>query len=105
MDLLAAPNDARLVIESTTEVEIGAQQTSRVAIPVSALVGSGESSVDLKLRTPAGVEIGPTETINVSVRAEWEAVSIIILSVLVSVLLVFGVVRTVRRRRRMPVDA
>ncbi|EZP27699.1 DUF6049 family protein [Microbacterium oleivorans] len=105
VDLLAAPNDARLVIESTTEVEIGAQQTSRVAIPVSALVGSGESSVDLKLRTPAGVEIGPTETINVSVRAEWEAVSIIILSVLVSVLLVFGVVRTVRRRRRMPVDA
>ncbi|CAL4861305.1 DUF6049 family protein [Microbacterium sp. MM2322] len=105
VDLLASPGDARLVIESTTEVEIGAQQTSRVAIPVSALVGSGESSVDLQLRTSAGVEIGPTETIKVSVRAEWESVALVILSVLVSALLVFGVVRTIRRRRRMPVDA
>ena len=105
LDLLASPGDARLVIESRTEVEIGAQQTSRVAIPVSALVGSGESSVQLQLRTRAGVDIGPGETIRVSVRAEWEAVSVIILSALVSVLLVFGVVRTIRRRRRMPVDA
>jgi len=105
LDLLASPGDARLVIESSTEVEVGAQQTSRVAIPVSALVGSGESSVDLQLRTPAGVDIGPSETVDVSVRAEWESVSIIILGGLVSALLVFGVVRTIRRRRRMPVDA
>ncbi|MFI8633042.1 DUF6049 family protein [Microbacterium sp. NPDC077663] len=103
VDLLAAPGDARLVIEASTEVEIGAQQTSRVAIPVSALVGSGESSVDLQLRTPAGVEIGPSETVEVSVRAEWESVALVILTVLVSALLVFGVVRTVRRRKRMPV--
>ncbi|MEW1834972.1 DUF6049 family protein [Microbacterium sp. NPDC079995] len=105
VDLLAAPGDARLVIEASTEVEIGAQQTSRVAIPVSALVGSGESSVDLQLRTPAGVEIGPSESVEVSVRAEWESVALVILSVLVSALLVFGVVRTIRRRKRMPVDA
>ncbi|MEW2013909.1 MULTISPECIES: DUF6049 family protein [Microbacterium] len=103
VDLLASPGDARLVIESTTEVEIGAQQTSRVAIPVSALVGSGESSVDLQLRTPSGVEIGRSETVEVSVRAEWESVALVILIVLVSALLVFGVVRTVRRRKRMPV--
>ncbi|MFJ6677992.1 DUF6049 family protein [Microbacterium sp. NPDC091382] len=105
LDLLASPGDARLVIESSTEVEVGAQQTSRVAVPVSALVGSGESSVDLQLRTPAGVDIGPSETVDVSVRAEWESVSIIVLGVLVTALLVFGVVRTIRRRRRMPVVA
>ena len=103
VDLLASPGDARLVIESTTEVEIGAQQTSRVAIPVSALVGSGESSVDLQLRTPSGVDIGRSETVEVSVRAEWESVALVILTVLVSALLVLGVIRTVRRRKRMPV--
>ncbi|MDQ1126003.1 hypothetical protein QE428_001036 [Microbacterium sp. SORGH_AS 505] len=105
VNLLATPGDARLVIESTTEVSIGGQQTSRVAVPVSALVGSGESSVGLQLRTPAGLDIGPRETVQVSVRAEWESVAVVVLAVLVSVLLVFGVVRTIRRRRRMPVDA
>lgn len=104
VELLATPGDARLVIQSVDEVEIGAQQTARVAVPVSALVGSGETSVDLQLRSPTGVEIGPTETVEVSVRAEWESVAVIILSVLVTGLLVLGVVRTVRRRR-MPVAA
>ena len=71
--------------------------------PVSDLVGSGESSVDLQLRTPSVVDIGRSETVEVSVRAEWESVALVILIVLVSALLVFGVVRTVRRRKRMPV--
>jgi uncharacterized membrane protein (UPF0136 family) len=39
----------------------------------------------------------------VSVRAEWESVALVILTVLVSALLVLGVIRTVRRRKRMPV--
>ncbi|MCK6079577.1 hypothetical protein KZX37_02940 [Microbacterium sp. EYE_5] len=100
VDLRAEPNDARLVITGQTPVEVGAQQTTRVEVPVTALVGSGESSVDLELRSPTGVILGDTERVAVSVRAEWESVAIVILSVLVSGLLVFGVVRTVRRRRR-----
>ncbi|WP_405374550.1 MULTISPECIES: DUF6049 family protein [unclassified Microbacterium] len=105
VDLLATPNDARLVIQDAPTFIVGGEQSSRVEVPVEAVVGSGNSSIDLQLRSPTGIDLGARQTVAVSVHAEWESVAVITLSVLVSALLVFGIVRTVRRRRRMPVDA
>ncbi len=100
VDLSAAPNDARLVVQDAAGVPLGAQQTTRVEVPVTALVGSGESSIDLQLRSPSGIELGDRQTVDVSVRADWESVAVVTLSILVTGLLVLGVVRTISRRRR-----
>lgn len=98
--LVTEPNDPRLVVQQTTEVAAGAEQTTRVDVPVEARVGSGESSIDLHLRSASMVPIGGTTTIVVTVRAEWETVGIAVMSVLVGGLLVLGVIRTVLRLRR-----
>ena len=100
VDLFVTPNDARLVLTGETTVVVGAEQTARVQVPVEALVGSGRSSIDLQLRTPGGVDLGERQTYSVSVQAEWESAAMIGLSVLVTALVVLGIVRTVRRRRR-----
>ncbi len=98
--LLAEPNDPRLVVQNRIEVAAGAAQTTRVDVPVQARVGSGESSLDLELRSPTMVPIGTTTTVVVSVQAEWESVGIAVMAVLVGTFLVLGIVRTVLRLRR-----
>ena len=100
VELIARPSDARLIVQESTVVEIGARQTIRADVPVEARVGSGESSIDLQLRSPALIDIGAPQTIDVTVRAEWESVAVVVMSVLVTGLLVLGVVRTIRRRPR-----
>lgn len=98
--LIAAPNDARLVVQRTTPVEAEAAQNTRAEVPVEARVGSGESTIDLQLRSPTMVAIGGPVTVGVSVQAEWESVGVVVMAVLVAGLLVLGVIRTVGRVRR-----
>lgn len=98
--LITEPTDLRLVVQSSTDVVAGENQTTRVDVPVQARVGSGESSLDLQLRSPTMIPIGGSVTIAVAVRAEWETVGIVVMSVLVGGLLALGIVRTVLRLRR-----
>ncbi len=98
--LIATPGDARLVVQNTTPVEAGPEQTTRAKVPVQARVGSGESTLHLKLRSPTMVAIGDQVSFAVSVRAEWESVGLIVMAAIVGLMLVLGVVRTVTRRRR-----
>jgi flagellar biosynthesis/type III secretory pathway M-ring protein FliF/YscJ len=46
------------------------------------------------------VPIGDPVTVEVTVRAEWESVGIVVIAVLVTALVAMGVVRTVLRLRR-----
>ncbi len=98
--LVATPNDPRLIVPTKTPVEAGPAQNTRVQVPVEARVGSGESTLDLQLRSPSMVAVGDPVPVEVSVRAEWESFGLIVMIVLVSVMIVLGVVRTVRRMRR-----
>ncbi|SBS72771.1 DUF6049 family protein [uncultured Microbacterium sp.] len=98
--LIASPNDPRLVVQRTTPVEAEAAQNTRAEVPVEARVGSGESTIDLQLRSPSMVAIGGPVSVGVNVQAEWESVGVIVMGVLVVGLLVLGVIRTVRRMRR-----
>lgn len=98
--LIASPNDPRLVVQRTTPVEAEAAQNTRAEVPVEARVGSGESTIDLQLRSPSMVAIGGPVSVGVNVQAEWESVGVVIMAVLVAGLLVLGVIRTVRRMRR-----
>ncbi|WP_447587329.1 DUF6049 family protein [Microbacterium lacticum] len=103
--LIATPNDPRLVVQNTTEVEAGPEQNTRVQVPVEARVGSGESTLSLQLRSPAMVAIGDTVPVHVTVRAEWESVGLIVMATLVGAMIVIGIVRTVRKMRRRKEDS
>lgn len=105
--LVAHTDDPRLIVESSTVVEAGAQQNTRVEVPVEARVGSGDTTLQLQLWSATMVPIGPAETIAVTVRAEWESVGLVIVIIIVIVLFAGGVVRTVLklRRRRAANDA
>ena len=98
--LYATRNDPRLIVQNTTTVEAGPAQNTRVQVPVQARVGSGDSTLDLQLRSITGVPIGDQVPVNVAVRAEWESVGLVVMLTIVALLLILGVVRTVRKLRR-----
>jgi len=102
LTMSASPNDPRLIVQRSAEVAVGPRQSTRVQVPVQARVGSGESTLDLQLRSASGIEVGPSVRVAVAVRAEWESVGIVVMSVLIGAMLVFGVVRTIRKLRRRP---
>lgn len=97
--LTAAPDDLRLEVEPTTQVRADAASNKRIEVPVQARVGNGEVTIALQLRSPSGVPIGDAQRADVNVRAEWEGVGIVILSVLVGALLALGLVRTMLHRQ------
>ncbi|MFT4260021.1 DUF6049 family protein [Microbacterium sp.] len=97
--LSAAPNDPRLEVQRVTTATIPAGTTTRVKVPVSARVGSGELDLRLSLASPTGVPLGDQQSVRVAVRAEWEGIGLAVFGGLIVVLLVLGVVRTILRRR------
>ncbi|QPE04605.1 hypothetical protein IT882_16055 [Microbacterium schleiferi] len=100
--LHAHSDDLRLEVAEDIPVEIGPEQSTRASLPVKARVGSGTVEVDLSLTSPTGVRIGPEQSLEVNVRADWETIGLIVLSVLAAAFLLLGAVRTVRRIRRRP---
>ncbi|MFJ4223446.1 DUF6049 family protein [Microbacterium sp. NPDC089695] len=95
-----SPSDPRLEVDSPQDAVVQAGTTSRIKVPVSARVGSGELNLRLQLSSPTGVTIGQVETVRVSVRAEWETIGLIVFGGLIVLLLGLGTIRTVVRRRR-----
>ena len=100
INLSVKPSDPRLEVQSVTPWTIQPGTTTRVKVPVSARIGSGEVTLTLALSSPTGVPISEPETVRVSVRAEWEAIGLGVLGGLIVLLLGLGIIRTVRRRRR-----
>jgi len=98
--LITRPDDARLAVQRTIEVVAAPDQNTRVRIPVEASIGSGQVRLDLSLVSPTGAPIGVPQSMNVTVRADWERVGIVILGAVIVVLVVGGTIRTIRRRRR-----
>ncbi|WP_091228306.1 DUF6049 family protein [Microbacterium sp. 3J1] len=98
--LTVLPSDTRLDVQRVTPWVIPAGTTTRVRVPVSARVGSGEVSLTLELSSPTGVPISQPETVRVSVRAEWETIGLAVFGGLIVLLLGLGFIRTVRRKRR-----
>lgn len=98
--LIATNNDPRLRVQNTTPVDAGPARNTRVKVPVDARVGSGESTLNLQLRSPTMVAVGGSVPVHVSVRAEWESVGLIVGSVLVVAMILAGTIRTVRKLRR-----
>ena len=107
--LYATPDDLRLDVAQATEATAGAQSNTRVQVPVQARVGNGDVTVQLQLRSRTLEPIGAPQAVDVNVRADWEGVGIVVLSLLVGGFILLGIVRTVlrlrsRRRRRAQVE-
>lgn len=100
IELTVKPSDPRLEVQSVTRWTIQPGTTTRVKVPVSARVGSGEVTLTLSLSSPTGVPISQPERVRVSVRAEWETIGLAAFGGLIVLLLGLGIIRTVRRRRR-----
>jgi hypothetical protein len=82
----------------TVTVDEGAQR--RILIPISAL-SNGKAAIVVTLRSSTGVQIGKSVTINVNVQAGWETAGTLIFAALIVGLFAFGIIRTIRRRRRV----
>jgi hypothetical protein len=98
--LNSEPSQPRLDIQPRTTVEALADGTTRVDVPISARVASGEVKVDLRLTSATGVPISQPVVADVTLRADWEGIGLGILGGLIALLFVLGLIRTVRRRRR-----
>lgn len=94
-----SPRDPRLVADEEVALEIPAQQSATAQVPVHA-VGSGDVVVDVVLAAPDGTPIDEPTEIRVRVRADWETVGTAVAAGLLVLMLVVGLVRTVRRGRR-----
>ncbi len=81
----------------TVTVDEGAQK--RILIPMSAL-SNGKASIVVTLRSSTGVQVGKSVTININVQAGWETAGTLIFAALVVGLFAFGIIRTIRKRRR-----
>ncbi|WP_309065990.1 DUF6049 family protein [Microbacterium sp.] len=105
VSLSSQPSDPRLDIQPLTEVEALESSSTRVDVPIEARVASGEVQVTFRLFSPTGVPVGQPTTADVTLRADWEGIGLVILGGLISVLFVLGLVRTVLRRRRVDAAA
>jgi hypothetical protein len=105
--LYTTRDNLRLDVQGETPIVATPQSNTRVEVPVQARVGRGDVTLTLQLRSPAFVAIGEPQSVEVNVYADWEAVGIAALAVLVGMLLLFGIARTVLRvrRRRKVTDA
>lgn len=81
----------------TVTVPAGGQVTA--SVPVTA-VGSGDVDLTIQLRAKDHTNVGTPSTVHLRVRADWENVGTRVLSGVLVVLLVAGIIRTVRRGRR-----
>jgi uncharacterized membrane protein len=96
----AVPSNARITVAETVPLSLVANAQGRAYIPVTARVGSGRVDLEVTITTPAGVRVGQSALLPVNVRADWEGWGLVGIAVVFVGLVIAGVIRTVRRRRK-----
>lgn len=91
--------DQRLVSSTQVAATIPAHGSAKVSIPVEA-TGSGNISVVINVLSPSGERVGVSQALAVRVRADWENTGTLVVGVALGLVLVFGVVRSLRHGRR-----
>ena len=93
------PRTPRLVADDPVEVVVDAGGAQRVAVPVRA-VANGDTEVEIALSAPDGTSLGSPVVVPVRVRADWETRGLLVVGAVLALVLVSGLVRTIRRGRR-----
>lgn len=97
---LRATNPKVVLDETAISVSIPAGTTANVQFPVRA-IGSGQVLMVAWLSTSGGIEVGEPVTFRMVVNPDIETAAIVLFLGFVSVLILIGVIRTVRRRRAL----
>lgn len=92
------PDDPRLSILDVPSATLEPGSEQNVQVPVRA-IGSGDVSVVVRLTGPDGEVVAEPYAFDVRVRAEWETVGTGVMGGLLALLVLGGVVRTIRRGR------
>lgn len=93
--------DVRLQAQKVVAVTIPAGSSARVMVPVTAK-GSGNIKIEAEILTPSGTQIGAAQSIEIRVRADWENIGTLSVAILMALVLLFGIVRSLRKGRRSP---
>ena len=94
----ADPRNNSISIEGPVTVKIESRAQAVARFSAEAQVSTGSVLVDTALASVAGVPVGTVRSLRVNVRADWEAVGLIVFGAVFVGLVVAGVIRTVRRR-------
>lgn len=94
------PSDPRLQVNKKITLVIPAQATQQIEFPVKA-IGSGDVVVQAQVLNLEGEVIDKRTRFKVRVRADWESTGTFIITVALGLLVAVGVVRTVKKGRRM----
>lgn len=90
---------AKLVVEqSTVQLSIPPGTTENAQFPIRA-IGSGDVEMIAQLTALSGKKIGESVSIKLTVNPDIETAAIVLFLGLVAVLIVIGVIRTLRRRK------
>ncbi|MEF2976368.1 DUF6049 family protein [Subtercola sp. YIM 133946] len=99
--LQVTPSNARLVVDpNRIEVTIEAHSQKTAKVPVKAVVATGQVDLSLQLYNQNGVLISSAAPLEINVSADWEGIGTLVIGILAGLLLVFGVVRQILKRRR-----
>ena len=89
----------KLVVEqSTVQLSIPPGTTENAQFPIRA-IGSGDVVMIAQLTALSGRELGDSVSIKLTVNPDIETAAIVLFLGLVAVLIVIGVIRTIRRRK------
>lgn len=92
------PDDPRLNVLDVPQATLEPGTEQNVEVPVRA-IGSGDVRVLVRLTGPDGEVVAEPYAFDVRVRAEWETVGTAVVAGLLALLVLGGVVRTIRRGR------
>jgi ABC-type transport system substrate-binding protein len=95
---LASGNPKVIVEQKTVKLEIAGGSTMNAQFPISA-IGSGDVVLVAWLTSLSGIELGPKVPIKLTVNPDIETWAIVLFLSLVAVLIVVGLIRTVRKSR------
>ncbi|ERG64164.1 hypothetical protein L332_06815 [Agrococcus pavilionensis RW1] len=95
---LRASNALVNVSQPSTTVTLAPGSQQRVQVPVE-IVGTGTVLVIAQLHTPGGVALGQVQTLRVTAQPTIETAVAWVLGSAIALLLVFGIWRSVRKRR------
>lgn len=97
--VVMASSSPRLVVESSPEITVPANSTAQAIVPVEA-ISNGRAPVSITLVNAEGTVVASPVSGVIDIHAEWGNAATGVLAALLVALLVFGIIRTVRRGPR-----
>lgn len=97
------PSNPRVVVPSAVEIVVPALSSVNAQVPVKA-IANGKVFLIVWLTTFSGLRLGPDSNLQMIVNADLELALLIGFGFAVVLLLIFGTVRTLRRRKTKVLD-